>query len=178
MKIRRENLFPKLINELHIKTGVEVGVAAGIHSANILTKSNIEKLYCIDPYFDDLYWAKEKDGNKRYDEALLTLDKWIKNGRAELIRKTSLDVVGGFDDNSLGFVYLDGDRSKNVFPKDVDSWLKKIKIGGILAGHDYKNKRTFMVKFMIDKFCKDNDFVLKNTTETCKSWWFVKNHSY
>jgi len=174
--MRRELLFPKLINNSDIKQGVEVGVAGGFHSANILTRSKIEKLYCIDPYPDNLFWAKEKDGNKRYEEAQETLSKWIEDGRAELIRKNSLDVVDDFEDNSLGFVYLDGDRSKNVFPKDVESWLKKIKMGGILAGHDYKNKRQFVVKAMIDKFCEENNYDLNTTTERCRSWWFIKDH--
>jgi len=174
--MRREQLFPKLINEMGIKLGVEVGVAGGLHSANILSNSKIEKLYCIDPYPDDLYWSEEKDGNVRYEEALTRLDKWIKEGRAEVIRKTSLDVVEDFDDNSLGFVYLDGDRSAQVFPKDVSLWLSKIYIGGILSGHDYKNKRSFKVKEMIDKFCEENNYSLNTTGGKCRSWWIVKDH--
>ena len=174
--MRREQQFPKMINEMNIKIGVEVGVASGHHSANILEKSNIEKLYCIDPYPNNLYWAKEKDGDKRYAEAQEVLKKWIGDGRAILLRKNSLDVVDTFEDNSVGFVYLDGDRTPEVFLQDVPRWLNKIKMGHILAGHDYKNKRGFKVKSMIDNFCEQNNYKLQATTEKCASWWFIKSH--
>ena len=173
--IRREALFPQLINELDIKIGVEVGVAGGLHSVNILSHSNIEKLYCIDPYPDDLYWAKEKDGDRRYEEAQKTLAKWIGEGRAELIRKTGLEVVNDLE-GDIEFVYMDGDRSPDVYPKEMEAWMKKIKMGGILSGHDYKNKRGFTVKTMVDKFCEENNYALETTTERCKSWYFIKTH--
>ena len=172
--MRREQLFPKMINDLAIKIGVEVGVAGGLHAMNLLNQSKLEKLYCIDPYPDDCYWDVEKDGNKRYALAQTNLDKWIKEGRAELIRKAGLGVVDDFEDNSIGFVYLDGDRSPNVYPKEMAQWLGKIKNGGILAGHDYKNKRTFTVKTMVDDFCEKNNHTLNITDERCKSWWIIK----
>lgn len=179
--MKREQLFPKLINDMGIGQGVEVGVAEGKHALNLLERSNISRLYCIDPYPDNLPAAKEKDGDKRYFEALENLAPWISGAgshprRCELIRKNSLDAVKDFEDDSLGFVYLDGDRSKKVFLQDVTQWLSKIHIGGVLAGHDYKNKRGFKVKAMIDKFCEDNGYDLDTTTESCKSWWFIKTH--
>jgi len=178
--MRREALFPKLINDMGIDVGVEVGVAGGLHALNLLNRSNICKLYCIDPYPDNLIWAKEKNGDNRYMEALTNLQPWISGAgdtnRCELIRENSLDAVKNFEDDSLGFVYLDGDRSKEIFLQDVPQWLSKINVGGILAGHDYKNKKGFKVKSMIDKFCEDNDYKLETTTERCASWWFIKTH--
>jgi len=178
--MRREALFPKMINDMGIDIGVEVGVAGGNHAINLLNNSNLSKLHCIDPYPDDLIWAKEKCGDNRYMEALTNLQPWIvgagDTNRCELIRENSLDVVKKFDDESIGFVYLDGDRTPNIFRADMSQWLSKIKMGGILAGHDYKNKRGFTVKDMVDDFCEKNNYSLDTTTERCRRWWFIKTH--
>ena len=45
--MRREALFPKLINDMGIDIGVEVGVSGGLHAMNLLNRSNISKLYLI-----------------------------------------------------------------------------------------------------------------------------------
>lgn len=42
-----------------------------------------------------------------------------------------------FADNSLDFVFIDGDHSSEAIARDINMWWPKVKEGGVLAGHDY-----------------------------------------
>ena len=48
-----------------------------------------------------------------------------------------MDAVKEFADNSLDFVYLDGNHNFTHIAEDIHHWLRKVKPGGILSGHDY-----------------------------------------
>lgn len=39
-------------------------------------------------------------------------------------------------DGSLDFVYIDGNHSEEYVRQDIRLWWPKVKIGGMLAGHD------------------------------------------
>lgn len=43
-----------------------------------------------------------------------------------------------FEDCSLDFVFLDGDHTYEGVCADIDAWLPKLKVGGVLAGDDWK----------------------------------------
>jgi predicted O-methyltransferase YrrM len=53
------------------------------------------------------------------------------------IRGSSQEVHTQFEDNSLDFVFIDGNHSYEAVKKDIESWYPKIKSGGIISGHDY-----------------------------------------
>jgi GR25 family glycosyltransferase involved in LPS biosynthesis len=50
---------------------------------------------------------------------------------------TSEEASKKFKDNSLKFVFLDASHEYEDVKKDIQNWLPKVKVGGILAGHDY-----------------------------------------
>lgn len=43
-----------------------------------------------------------------------------------------------FPDNTFDAVFIDAEHTKEAVIKDIQSWLPKIKSGGIICGHDYK----------------------------------------
>jgi glycosyltransferase involved in cell wall biosynthesis len=55
-----------------------------------------------------------------------------------------MQAVTDFADESLDFVYIDGNHQLKYVVEDIVEWTKKIKKGGIIAGHDYiyTNPRT------------------------------------
>jgi hypothetical protein len=55
----------------------------------------------------------------------------------KIIRKTSMDALNDFEDESLDFVYIDGDHEFQHVVNDICEWEKKVKKGGMVAGHDY-----------------------------------------
>ena len=53
------------------------------------------------------------------------------------IRSMSVDAAKTYQDDSLDFVFIDGDHSYNGCKEDILAWLPKMKDGSIFAGHDY-----------------------------------------
>ena len=52
----------------------------------------------------------------------------------------SWEYANTFEDNSIDFVFIDADHSYEAVKKDILSYFPKLKIGGIMAGHDYEFK--------------------------------------
>jgi predicted O-methyltransferase YrrM len=48
-----------------------------------------------------------------------------------------MDAVKDFADGSLDFVYIDGHHGFKYVAEDIWEWHKKVRKGGIVAGHDY-----------------------------------------
>ncbi len=48
-----------------------------------------------------------------------------------------MDALEDFEDNSLDFVYIDGDHNFKHISEDIYEWTKKVRSGGIVSGHDY-----------------------------------------
>ena len=60
-------------------------------------------------------------------------------GVIQLVRpivSTSLEASSRFVDNSLSFVFIDACHAYDAVRQDILSWLPKVKLGGVLAGHD------------------------------------------
>ena len=55
----------------------------------------------------------------------------------EVIREFSLNAIAQISDNSLDFVYIDGNHELPYVINDIIEWSKKVRKGGIVSGHDY-----------------------------------------
>ncbi len=147
----RDNL-PSLFAELGFKLGAEIGVEIGVYSEQLLKDNPDLKLYSIDPWKvnDDYpYQTVQSKFDKSYDEARTRLAPY---GNSHIIRKFSLDAVRDFDDNSLDFVYIDGSHIFQSVTNDICEWLKKVRIGGIISGHDFLGGKATMgmhVKYVV-----------------------------
>jgi hypothetical protein len=54
-----------------------------------------------------------------------------------IIPLPSADAALLYDNRSLDFVFIDGDHAYAAAYNDIKTWMPKVKIGGILAGHDF-----------------------------------------
>ncbi|TRZ80397.1 class I SAM-dependent methyltransferase [bacterium] len=187
----RDVFFPELINSLDLKMGVEIGVDEAGFSSHILTKTKIEKYYCVDNWMDGFgsngNMRKSKfdtRGDVRYNNAVALLSQF--GDRAIPLRMSSMEAVKNFNDNSLDFVYIDGDHSLGML-LDLYAWIPKMRIGGIFSGHDYKigknsgirdfqgEQLDYEVKTCVDYYCKRYGYKLNTVGGLTLSWWFVKN---
>ena len=187
----RELFFPILIETLGLKTGVEIGVDKGGFSALILEKTSIEKMYCVDPWIDDFgsdhrpgYF--DKSGNVRMKQAYETLKPFIDNGRAELVRATGVEASKILP-NNLDFVYIDGDHSLEGIFYDIYDWTPKVVTGGIVSGHDFKDRKNsgikdywgeqldYAVEYVVNYYGRRYGYKICKTGERVPSWWFVKS---
>lgn len=126
-----------LIYELDFKVGVEVGVAGGWYSNQIMKRNPQMKLYGVDPWISYEGYTDYKlksTFNKLEASAHNLLDGYP---NYEFVKEFSMDALKRFEDNSLDFVYLDGNHGEPYITQDITEWYKKVRPGGILAGHDY-----------------------------------------
>lgn len=137
--IGRDNL-PALFKELGFKNGVEIGVRGGEYSV-LLSEAGMQ-VYGVDPYTSyHGYWDHTRQGTFDAFEAQ-AIERLKPYADYRFVRKFSLDAVKDFADGSLDFVYIDGNHNFQNCTNDIIEWTKKVRIGGIIAGHDYvKHKK-------------------------------------
>lgn len=159
------------------KYGIEIGVAFGSNSFNLLNNFNNLTLYSIDPYIKYSNEDKMSDlvENEKGDQFYAFVSNRLKNkfeDRSIFIRGTSDDAIK-LNDNFFDFIYIDGDHTYEGVKKDLNNIFSKIKKNGILAGDDYGvfENINFGVKKAVDEFCVENNLKL-NLNESL--WWTLK----
>jgi hypothetical protein len=165
-------ILSEIINQNNLKIGCEVGIGYGLHAENILKNTNIEKLYLVDPmeYYENDAFPIDIVNNGGFellkDEILLNLKKYEK--RYEFFRTTSTGISNSqIPDNSLDFVFIDGNHSYEYVKNDLEFWYKKVKNSGYITGDDYENY-NFGVKQAVDEFVEKNNFILTFVTKEGK----------
>lgn len=123
-----------ILGELGFKEGAEIGVAEGYHAKILCDNCPGLKLHCIDIWEKYPGYNEYQHIKQIYKGAL----KLLKSHNTIFIKKFSMDAVKQFADNSLDFVYIDGAHDFKNVADDICEWSKKVKVGGIVFGHDYK----------------------------------------
>jgi hypothetical protein len=156
--------------EMGFKVGAEIGVAMGEFSEK-LCKAGL-KLFAIDPwlsYGDYPHVQRQMNNYYEYTKKVLAPYK-----DCTIIRKTSMEALADIPDESLDFVYIDGNHIFKYVAEDIDGWLKKVKKGGVISGHDYfyTNAMGLLtmhhVAYVVDAFTKA--YCVKN--------WYVLGQKY
>lgn len=122
----------KCMAKLGFKTGVEIGVNQARHAVFLLDNIPGLMLYAVDPWM-----AYYRHNQPRQDRYYKIAKKALLGKNCKILKKTSMQAVGEFADGSLDFVYIDGDHVFDSTMSDLIMWSPKVKIGGIVAGHDY-----------------------------------------
>lgn len=163
----RETYIPSLIQECDI--GAEIGVFEGGFSRVLLEKWE-GNLYLIDPWreLDESKYI-DSSNHKYHQDAYLQTMNSIRGfeSRAIMIRALSVQAVNLFKDNSLDFVYIDGNHSYNYVKQDLKKWYPKVKSGGYLMGHDYLKMDWYEDPNFLDNG-KDKHIWLSSKTEESK----------
>ncbi len=162
--------------------GLEIGVHDGWHALDMMENLPIDKLYLIDPWmsYEEYY---ESVGNPRktqkaLDERMRVAQKILKKygDKVKFIRKLSDDALSDFKDESLDFIYIDGNHQYEFVKKDVENYYPKVKKGGVIGGDDYTHSpETESERFGI--FRAVNEFFRKLKKDVSfyqRDWWVVK----
>lgn len=127
---------------------VEVGTFAGAGARIIARALKGEgRLYCVDN------WEASWDGGPdvpRRAEALF--DSF--SATSPVVVKLKLESAAGaacFADGSLDVVYVDASHEEENVRRDFLLWKKKVKPGGVFAGHDYGQEMHPGVKKVVDE---------------------------
>jgi len=122
-------------------TFVEIGTWLGksiIYLTEKVIKRNINmNIYTIDTFKGgpELKYYDIIINNQVYDIYLQNIAH-IKEYITTIVGD-STEVHTQFEDESIDYIFIDGDHTHKGFKKDIECWFPKVKYGGIVSGHDY-----------------------------------------
>lgn len=158
----RQQLWHSFLEAQRTRVMAEIGVWKGDFAADILSAiSHIEIYFMIDP------WANLPDWNKPYNvksqifesiyqEMLEKTD--FATQKRKILRGRTKEVINEIPDESLDFIYIDGDHTLRGITIDLITIWPKIKKGGFIGGddftttpwqHDVKYEPTMVCPFSI-----------------------------
>lgn len=182
--------FIRWIRELGFKRGVEIGVDHAEFSRQICENNNQLKLFGIDPYlkYDEYREYKDQAEMTGIEEwAHIVMNDHVRRGRYEFIKEKSMEALKHFEDESLDFVYIDANHEADFPLRDIEEWTKKVRKGGMVAGHDYVRIKVlnFTIKDALEQYTKEHNinpwFVLgtfmvrsREIRDNSRSWMIIK----
>lgn len=130
-----------------VEVGSWKGKSAAYLGVEIFNSNKDIKFFCVDPWFDFYKIENLSEEESHYSTLLNHEDDFLyktflKNVMPVLgiiipIRLKSSDAADLFEDNSVDFVFIDGDHSEESVLLDIQKWLPKVRKNGILSGHDF-----------------------------------------
>ncbi len=154
--------------------GAEIGVRTGSNTIHILRNCpKIKHFFAIDPfipYQDGTLTVTQEDQDLVKQILLHRVSRNGFSDKVTFIFKTSDDAVELIDNNVLDFIYIDGDHSEEFFKRDLYNYISKVKVGGIVSGHDASWEDV--KKVLLDFYEKTKIEVYWD--KTTDSWYFQK----
>ena len=143
----------KLFASLGFKKGAEIGVQGGRNAWVMFENIPGLDMILVDPYEDHEYNPRKwRDFNhnkfkkQSFDRLKSYNVKWLYGYSEEMAKEV--------ENESLDFVYIDGEHFYDFAMIDLILWLRKIKQGGVIAGHDYEyhKPKQFKVYKAVEHF--------------------------
>lgn len=171
--ISNKGLVPYIKRQGEKLKGIEIGTCRAESTAYFLEKCpNIDLLTTIDPYKGYQDWNGEitQETVERFMEvAKKNLKQYGK--RVKMLREESVNAAGTFKDESVDFIFVDGDHSYDATLADCEAYYQKLKKGGIFCGHDYQTIES--VKRSVDDFRNKHKITAPiNLTTNSAFFWY------
>lgn len=140
------------IGDVSNMTMVEIGCYAG-ESTTIWCK-NFNKVYAVDPWLDGKGYDPNDFASQRMSNSVEQQfdSRMYKFNNFEKVKDFSYNIADQFENESLDFVYIDGEHTYSGVKKDIEMYLPKIKKGGFIGGHDYKPKWQGVMDAVNERF--------------------------
>jgi len=129
----------QLFGEWGLTKGAEIGVDGGTFSQHMFTAIPGLELIGVDPWIRDRRKQRQADG-------FLEGKAWTK------MHMTSEEAAPQIPDWSLDFVFIDGNHKFDFVMLDLILWGRKVRQGGVIAGHDYYRFREGGVVPAVDVY--------------------------
>lgn len=147
---------------------VEIGVAEGGFSAEILETLAPSELTLVDPWEGDRYSPGFEVVNKRFTEQ-------IKGGTVRLVKSSSVDYLKACADGSFDFIYIDTNHTYETTIQELRLADRVVAPGGFIAGHDYTVGNVvcpmvYGVIQAVNQFCVENNYRFKYLTVEPAGW--------
>lgn len=172
----RDPLFNLMPGSVQI--AVEIGTCQGWFAWRCMKfLPETAHLFCVDPFQDG------PDGEGAYN-----LKCWKRNlrewfgKRVFLKRGESYYEANRWGNVPIDFLFIDGDHRMEAVALDLESWVPKVRPGGLIAGHDIDGPHGEAVKGALEMFARKAKIrqvhvgkVYSFTgTQVTPCWWFYK----
>jgi len=129
---------------LFIELGVMFGASLYYLASEVSKRNKNIQIYGIDrwpegktiKFVDDSFPTNVNTWDQVYQQAVENMKEF---SNVTLIRMESSEAAILFDDETVDFIFLDAGHFYEDVKSDIVTWLPKVKPGGLIAGHDYKN---------------------------------------
>jgi hypothetical protein len=166
-----KEIIPKNKKMLYVEVGV-------LRATNLIALANLFPLLDIigidsyETYLDTAHGysvSKELSTYNKYVAEQKIQNSEYKN-RIKLLIRDSFLVAQETENNSIDVVFLDKNFSEDSIMADIFDWYPKIKVGGILCGHDaYTQEIMSGVKKALFWYKIDNISIVADEV-----WWIKK----
>jgi len=134
----REGMY-QLFAAAGFKRGAEIGVQRARNAWLMFQCIPDLHLVMVDPYRD--HESNPRKWGKHHDKARQMAHDRMDEFNTVWIEDFSELAADQIAAESLDFVYIDGEHTYDFVMVDLILWARKVKPGGIVAGHDYDWKK-------------------------------------
>jgi len=175
MRSREVRPFVEFLKPRKNLVGVEIGVEGGANARVMFEELDIKTLYLIDifdSYLDPVYedntghgvLNSTEVGRACYNGSVRNLHPFM--DKITWIIELSEFAVDKIKEE-LDFVYIDGNHRYEYVKKDIALYYPKIKVGGVIGGHDFKRDEPGVIKAVME-------FFGGNFSQEKWDWWAIK----
>lgn len=148
-----------MLKSMGAMSGAEIGVWMGEFSEMLCRAMPGLRLTCVDPWLQYKHYNEAKNNQDRLDRACDIARERLAPFGCQILRMTSAQAAKQIPERSLDFVYIDGNHMRPFVDEDLALWSQKVRIGGIVAGHDYEFKtgrKWNQVREAVDAFVSEH----------------------
>lgn len=175
---RRWDVLASFMLEQGYKSFVEVGCKEGRTTGHILKTVPDSRAIAIDPWIQqEASDDPTRETYKDWDFAKIEREFWENVGEAKercgMLRLTSEEAarVGCMQGDPFDLVFIDALHDYDSVKQDIALWWPHVRIGGMLAGHDFNHKWPGVERAVADSFNLMHVGVSSDSV-----WFVVKTH--
>ena len=140
---RRWHVIAHLCRKHGLRRGVELGVREGRFTKHILLHVPGSHMTGVDSWC--ALPTRDEPGAETYErwpmaryraEALALAGHFP--GRCRMLEMTTDEAARVVPDSSVDFVFVDADHTEEAVARDIAAWTPKVRLGGLIAGHDIR----------------------------------------
>lgn len=155
---RRWDVLASFCLQQGYKTFVEVGCKHGITTGHILKTVPDSRVIAIDPWItQDATADKTRETYADWDFEKIEKEFWENVGenkdRCDMLRLTSKAAADATPNvGMLDLIFIDALHDYENVYQDIRLWWPKVRMGGMLSGHDFSHKWPGVERAVSDSF--------------------------